>query len=109
MNPTPADDGRGADKLEMRVRSLLGLPADGPLHCPPDCCVQRYRPGQRVFSHENPGPGLQLVVVLHGMAVVKVGRQVIDRIEPGGCIGGAQFILQVTSATSKGIHGDYKL
>ena len=99
MNPIPADDRRGAEKIELRVRNLLGLPADGQLHCPPDCCVRRYRPGQRVCSHQDSETGLQLVVVLHGIAVVKVGDQVIDRIEPGSCIGGAQFILQVTAVT----------
>ena len=85
----------GISLLEARMNNLLGFSEGCSLHRPPDCRVVRFRPGERIYSHEEPGAGIPLVLVLEGVAVVKVGGRVVDWVWPGGCIGGAQFILQV--------------
>ena len=90
---TPGQGPNLADvRLEARVCTLLGLSS---LDRPPDCRMQQYRPGQLVHAHGKPGPGLPLAVVLNGAAVIVLGGRVVDKVCPGGCIGGAQFILQV--------------
>ena len=72
-----------------------------PLDRQSDCRVRRYRPGQRVHlcsdaaSTVADGRELPLLVVLRGVAVVRVGGVVMERVGPGGCVGGGQFVLQV--------------
>ena len=93
-----------ADPLEARLRALLGLPADGPLDRPPDCRVRRFRRGERVLpppgGAEAGGGGAPLAVVLRGLAVVAAGASVVDRVGPGGCLGGAQFVLQASARSA---------
>ena len=86
--------------LKRRVHNLLGLPPDQPLDSPPDCQVLRYRPGQRVQAHGDAADGLPLLIVLQGVAVIKVGGVVVERVGPGGCVGGGQFMLQVNCGGS---------
>lgn len=86
-----------ADRLEGRVRALLGLPASGPLNRPPDIRIRRFRRGERVRAYGGTGGGGRpLLLVLHGAAVVAAGGSVVDRVGPGGCIGGAQYVLQAS-------------
>ena len=98
--PAAAVDVNAACLLKRRVHNLLGLPPDQPLDSPPDCQVLRYRPGQRVQAHGDAADGLPLLIVLQGVAVIKVGGVVVERVGPGGCVGGGQFVLQVTCGGS---------
>ena len=98
--PAAAVDVKAAGLLKRRVHNLLGLTPDKPLDSPPDCQVLRYRPGQRVQAHGDAADGLPLLIVLQGVAVIKVGGVVVERVGPGGCVGGGQFVLQVNCGGS---------